>query len=97
MGANSTKGKAYNCPEMPTRRAVATKSIAAHYHAVGIPMTGLKRDGLSKAERTERNKLARIWKHLRKTWKNGGFTDKAAYETYSNLGGTSRREALRRG
>lgn len=36
MGTNSTKGKSYNCPEMPHKRAVATKSIAAHYHAIGI-------------------------------------------------------------
>lgn len=97
MGTNSTKGKSYNCPEMPQKRAVATKSIAAHYHAVGIHMTGLKRDGLSKAERTERNKLARIWKHLRKTCKNGVFTDAAAYTEYTTRGGTPRLEALRRG
>lgn len=97
MGTNSTKGKGYNCPEMPHKRAVATKSIASHYHAIGMPMTGLKRDGLSKVERTERNKLARVWRHLRKTYKRGAFTDAAAYTHFTSLGGTPRLVALRRG
>lgn len=97
MGTNSTKGKAYNCPEMPHKRAVATKSIAAHYHAIGIPMTGLKRDGLTKAERTERNKLRRIMKHLLRGYFKGRFHDDAALDRFMKLGGVARLDALRRG
>lgn len=34
--------KQHNAPPMPAHRLNATQSIAKHYHAIGIPMTGLK-------------------------------------------------------
>lgn len=65
MGANSTKGKSYNCPPMPAHRLKQTHDIASKYASIGINMTGLKKNAMSKPERTAANKARRLAKHIR--------------------------------
>lgn len=83
MGANSTKGKSYNCPPMNPKRLKETHAIAARFASIGINMTGLKKNPLSKVERTTANKARRLAKHIKNNPNDLQATGKVHYSKFA--------------